>query len=387
MLGELRACTAPAPAGPVSLHQHSVGERGGNPRLDAPASPAERPTSAPAEREVTSAFHGVSEARRLPSRRGDRGAPSNLTRRVTTTGEELVVEEHLGLVGLAPRAPIQVAELDADHQVRPAEPMTTKVDPLPPVLDDNLELQGNGTWLDLAQNASPRTSGRRRCPPPRSRPVSSPQRRHPPGAPARGDRRGRARCGARRERAHRAQAAALGRRSTACPHRWAGAALSAEHAAFLEELIWTKRQHRRRVDPASGGPTQQDLNDPPAEDPLSLLREMDTTGGPLAVWASTPHASAPPRPASDARPRMLVKDLSRQLPPTAADEGPHNPKVAGSNPAPATKDAGQGPSRREGLAVCGVFYRGLYRVEAGRGSRRRAKVLAASACIPGRTCW
>lgn len=32
--------------------------------------------------------------------------------------------------------------------------MTTKVDPLPPVLDDNLEPQGNGTWLDLSQNAS-----------------------------------------------------------------------------------------------------------------------------------------------------------------------------------------------------------------------------------------
>ena len=199
--------------------------------------------------------------------------------------------------------------------------MTTKVDPLPPVLDDNLEPQGNGTWLDLAQNASRGRADdaaalrldRGRC--------------HRPNADTRLEHQLEVIAEAVPDAVlvvnERTEPRPQPSDADPPPARTAGPVPRSRPSMLpsSKSSSGRKRQHLRRVDPARGGPTQQDLNDPPAEDLLSLLREVDTTGGRLAVWASTPHASAPPRPARDPRPRMLVKDLSRQLPPTAADEG------------------------------------------------------------------
>ena len=64
-----------------------------------------------------------------------------------------------------------------------------------------------------------------------------------------------------------------------------------------------------------------------------------------------------------------------------ADRAAHNPKVAGSNPAPATiESAGQSRSARAGSsAVRAIFYRIFYRIVArhvarGRGSTSRGCV-------------
>ena len=67
-------------------------------------------------------------------------------------------------------------------------------------------------------------------------------------------------------------------------------------------------------------------------------------------------------------------------------DGAHNPKVGGSNPPPATKEVQVRARFWRGLLRAErSFYRPFYRVEAGRESRL-AKIRAASACMPGRTC-
>ena len=69
----------------------------------------------------------------------------------------------------------------------------------------------------------------------------------------------------------------------------------------------------------------------------------------------------------------------------------HNPKVAGSNPAPATKGPGQTPCLTRAVSRVGPLparYRHHATVSSGStGVMSRAKVLAASRCMPGSTCW
>ncbi len=71
--------------------------------------------------------------------------------------------------------------------------------------------------------------------------------------------------------------------------------------------------------------------------------------------------------------------------PSSAASPTHNPKVAGSNPAPATNCPGQRPSRREGLAASGPAT-GPLPAALSSSPMRRAKRSAASRCIPGSTC-
>ncbi len=93
----------------------------------------------------------------------------------------------------------------------------------------------------------------------------------------------------------------------------------------------------------------------------------------------------------ESRAKRLVIGTARES--TGAEVmalGPHNPKVAGSNPAPATNEMlVRGPAECGASQRLKCFYRHFYRVEAGRsahGSRRPAKMCAASCCMPGMTC-
>ena len=81
---------------------------------------------------------------------------------------------------------------------------------------------------------------------------------------------------------------------------------------------------------------------------------------------------------------------------TGADEVlfAHNPKVTGSNPVPATKEALVRICFLPGLLPFSggfyrVFYRGVpveVRLRRGAGVMRRSYIRAASACMPGMTC-
>jgi hypothetical protein len=66
----------------------------------------------------------------------------------------------------------------------------------------------------------------------------------------------------------------------------------------------------------------------------------------------------------------------------------HNPKVAGSNPAPATICPGQRIAGRGFYRVAAVFSRRFNRADPveGVGATRSSKTRAASACMPGKTC-
>ena len=72
----------------------------------------------------------------------------------------------------------------------------------------------------------------------------------------------------------------------------------------------------------------------------------------------------------------------------------HNPKVVGSNPTPATTEALVDQQIGSGFYRCQAdFIRRFNRVfsrlllAGGRGARSASKVRAASACMPGSTCW
>ena len=264
---------------------------------------------------------------------------ASLTLRDTASGEELVVEEHLGSVDREPGALIlaRVAEVDGERQLfgavievplrlrasalqlvdaepdvedlaswygqamalptlvtRDGEPvilcrveMTTALDrqALRAVLDDILEPEGDDTWLDLTPDSisedertmrgTVRLDDGRLC-------IDT-------NAEARLERLLEMLAAAVPDAAivvderTDPRAAILERRSVDLPTPVAGAALPADQAAFLDELIRTKEA--AWVDeaiPALGGLTpKQALDDPTRrEDLLSLLREMDTTAGP-----------------------------------------------------------------------------------------------------------
>jgi hypothetical protein len=71
----------------------------------------------------------------------------------------------------------------------------------------------------------------------------------------------------------------------------------------------------------------------------------------------------------------------------APGASPHNPKVAGSNPAPATKSPGQCNAGQGFYRSPAPFYRGFYRFFYRLPAISFSKTRAASACIPGSTCW
>ena len=68
-------------------------------------------------------------------------------------------------------------------------------------------------------------------------------------------------------------------------------------------------------------------------------------------------------------------------------ESAHNPKVAGSNPAPATESPGQRLADEGFYRHLTLFYRRFHRLLYRLPASSLSKVLAASDCMPGRTCW